>query len=131
MQPDGVAPGSPEDWLRHARSDLAIARAYPLRGALIEALCFHAQQAAEKAIKAVLIAKGVAPPRTHNIGTLLDRLPSELVVPFDLHEVSDLTDFAVTARYPGELEPIAEDEYHDAVKLAEAVVLWAEAFAKR
>jgi len=34
----------------------------------------------------------------------------------------------VTARYPGELEPITEDEYHDAVKLAEAVVLWAEAF---
>jgi hypothetical protein len=33
MQPDDVAPGSPEDWLRYARSDLAIARAYPLRGA--------------------------------------------------------------------------------------------------
>ncbi|MGH8568634.1 MAG: HEPN domain-containing protein, partial [Gammaproteobacteria bacterium] len=128
MQPDGMAPGSPGDWLRHARSDLAIARAFPLRGALIEALCFHAQQAAEKAIKAVLIAKGIAPPHTHNIGSLIDRLPSEVVVPFDLHEVSGLTDFAVTARYPGEIEPITEEEYHDAVKLAEAVVLWAEAF---
>ena len=47
-QPDDVAPGSPEDWLRYARSDLAIARAYSLHGALVEALCFHAQQAAKK-----------------------------------------------------------------------------------
>lgn len=53
------------------------------------------------------------------------------VVPSDLHEVSGLTDFAVTARYPGEIEPITEEEHHDAVKLAEAVVLWAEAFTEK
>ncbi|MGH8478499.1 MAG: HEPN domain-containing protein [Gammaproteobacteria bacterium] len=127
MRPDGGAAGSPEDWIRYAHSDLAIARAHPLRGVLIETLCFHAQQAAEKALKAVLIAKGIAPPRTHNIRSLFDCLPSEVVIPFELHEVAVLTDFAVATRYPGELEPIAEEEYHDAVKLAEVVVLWAEA----
>jgi len=46
-------PGSPSDWLRRARSDLALAKAPLPSGALYEDLCFHAQQAAEKAIKAV------------------------------------------------------------------------------
>jgi hypothetical protein len=36
-------------------------------GVLYELLCIHAQQAAEKSLKAVLIHHGIAPPRTHNL----------------------------------------------------------------
>jgi HEPN domain-containing protein len=54
--------GSPGDWLRHARSDLALARTTPTPEIMLEALCFHAQQAAEKAIKAVLVVRGITPP---------------------------------------------------------------------
>jgi HEPN domain-containing protein len=42
------------EWINRARSDLALARAKP-EGVYLEDLCFHAQQAAEKAIKALLI----------------------------------------------------------------------------
>ena len=53
MPPDSDGPGGGEDWLRHARSDLALASAVgPVGDILAETLCFHAQQAAEKALKA-------------------------------------------------------------------------------
>jgi len=45
--------GSSDDWLRRAKSDLAIAKAPLPDGALYEDMCFHAQQAVEKALKAV------------------------------------------------------------------------------
>ena len=51
MPPEVYAPGSPADWLRHAYSDLALAGVTPLPQVLLEQLCFHAQQAAEKPLK--------------------------------------------------------------------------------
>jgi len=59
MPPKMPAPGSPEDWLRHARSDLSIAGQQRASETLLETLCFHAQQAAEEGIKAVLVHFGV------------------------------------------------------------------------
>ena len=53
MPPEREIPGSPADWLMRARSDLAIAKAPLPEGAVYEDFCFHTQQAAEKAIKAV------------------------------------------------------------------------------
>jgi HEPN domain-containing protein len=48
LHPTGKLPG-----LAHARSDLTFARLPLPEGAFYEGLCFHAQQAAEKALKAV------------------------------------------------------------------------------
>ena len=75
MPPERAEPGSPADWLRHARSDLAYAMAPLPPEGLLEGQCFHAQQAAEKAIKAVLVAQGTSVPRTHNLKTLLESKP--------------------------------------------------------
>jgi HEPN domain-containing protein len=71
MLPKDSEPGSPAVWLLFANSDLELARINPSPGILLEGLCFHAQQAAEKALKAVLIAHGIPFPRTLNIKTLL------------------------------------------------------------
>ena len=56
MPRDNLTIGSADDWLRHAESDLSLAQ-IKRNGdeILIETLCFHAQQAAEKALKAVLV----------------------------------------------------------------------------
>jgi HEPN domain-containing protein len=91
-----------------------------------ELLCFHAQQAAEKAIKAVLIARGIEPPRTHSITALVDLLPADIPRPNDLMAARTLTSFAAVTRYPGQAGPVSEEDYHEAVRLAEAVVAWAE-----
>jgi HEPN domain-containing protein len=50
-------PGSPREWLNHAKSDLRLAH-LAAKDKLVrrEQACFHAQQAAEKAINAVLEA---------------------------------------------------------------------------
>ena len=116
MPPEGTAPGTPADWLRHARSDLALAQVSPSRGVLLEGLCFHAQQAAEKALKALLVASSIPIPRTHNIRTLLDVLGTETSVPEEMEDAAILTDYAVMTRYPGDYEAVDRDEYEEAVR---------------
>ena len=60
MQQDRPAPGSPRDWLLRARGDLALARAPLPEGGFYDDLCFHAQQAAEKALRTVIRAETVS-----------------------------------------------------------------------
>ena len=69
MPPESLQPGSPASWLSFAESDLALA-SVKNPNVLHNALCFQAQQATEKAVKAVLVAEGIAFPKTHNIGFL-------------------------------------------------------------
>lgn len=126
MPPEGVDPGSPADWLGHATSDLTLARAGPIEGVLFEDLCFHAQQAAEKALKAVLVLRSTPFPRTHSIRTLLDLLPPAVDFPSELREAAILTDYAVSSRYPGAVERVDANEYEHAIRLAAAVVSWAQ-----
>lgn len=129
MPPESPPPGSSGDWLRRAQSDFISAQGPQPRDVLLEDLCFHAQQAAEKALKAVLVSRLIPPPRTHNIGVLLDRAAKELFIPSYLYDGISLTDYAVHARYPAEREPIQEEEYHEAIRLAETFVQWAESVA--
>ena len=56
--PERFAPDDPREWMNRARSDLALAK-NRIPGAYLEDLCFEAQQAAEKAVKAVLISRDI------------------------------------------------------------------------
>ncbi len=126
MPPEQVRKGSPHDWLLHANSDLELARTGKSPRVLFETLCFHAHQAVEKAIKAVLVAHKVPIIKSHNIGALIKLLPEDIKRLPELKEAISLTDYAVLNRYPGDLEPVTEKEYKEAVKLAEKIVAWAE-----
>ena len=126
MPLDNHFSGSPADWLRYARSDLELAGINRPEEVLFEELCFHAQQAAEKALKAVLIAKGISSPKTHNIRMLLDIISQVTIAPREVEDAAGLTDYAVTTRYPGDFEPVGEEEYREALKMAKTVVIWAE-----
>lgn len=129
MPPERTDPRDPRAWLRRARSNLARARAgRQTAEVLYEDLCFDSQQAAEKAIKAVLVARRVEFPKVHAIERLLGLVVAAGVsVPSDVREAADLTDYAALARYPSGLEEEAtEDEYRRALELAERVVRWAE-----
>jgi HEPN domain-containing protein len=130
MPPKEIEPGEPEDWLRHAWGDLEIARTPRKTKILLEDLCFHAQQAIENALKAVLVFKSVPFLKTHNIRTIMDLLPKDLNLPEEANRAPILTDYAVLTRYPGDLEPVTEEEYLEAVRIAEAVVQWAEKMMK-
>lgn len=128
MPPEGRDPSDPRSWLRRARSNLARARIGRLNPEiLLEDSCFDAQQAAEKAIKAVLVSRNAEFPKTHVLVRLLDLVERAGVdVPPGIREAEVLTDFATHTRYPGGGEDVDESEYGEAVLLAERVVRWAE-----
>ena len=66
-------PASPEEWLVHAKGDLKLARVgKESKDVLPQQICFHAQQAVEKAFKAVLLFSRVEFPLTHDIEELID-----------------------------------------------------------
>ena len=118
--------GSPGQWLAIARSDLILARGGAGPGVLLESLCFHAQQAAEKGLKAVLVHNGVAFSKTHNLRTLMELLPPGCVPPPDAERVAGLSVYAVSARYPEGWGEASEQDHRQALALAAAVVAWAE-----
>ncbi len=54
--------------------------------------------------------------------TLLDLLPQGMVLTSEVEAAASLTDYAVLTRYPGNFEPVTEEEYREAIYLAEAVI---------
>ena len=95
--------------------------------AYLEDLCFEAQQSAEKAIKGVLIRRGVEFPYVHDLAQLLSLLDGDgESLPAEILEAAGLTPFAVITRYPGTARPVTEQEYERAIATAEAVVQWAD-----
>lgn len=76
-----------------------------------DTVCFHAQQAAEKVLKALLVYHGERPPHTHDLVALLTRCVDAGADLGDLEEdCRNLTFFAVSARYPDDLyEPDEAD----------------------
>ena len=98
-----------------------------IAGAYLEEHCFHAQQAAEKAIKSVMILRGIEFPYTHDLSRLLSILESSgEKLDEQVRKADVLTEYAGVLRYPVFDEPVSERDYQDAVAIAEAVVVWAE-----
>src|SRR3972149_5895678 len=78
-------------WLSKARTDLAVASVILEKRADMDpwACCFHAQQAAEKALKAVLVAQGAEPPFIHNLVALQALVPRDLDLGTPVAELAD------------------------------------------
>ena len=119
--------GAPEGWLEHARSDLRLARLAVGQGILPEQICFHAQQAVEKAVTAVLLARHVEFPFTHDLEELLSLADDGgIAVPAELQEAGVLTPYAVETRYPGFWGDISDQDMRQALGLAQVAISWAE-----
>jgi HEPN domain-containing protein len=111
-------------WLDRAKSSLAISKNKSDEDIFFEDLCFQAQQAVEKAIKGLLIFYNVDPEKTHNLVSLIKELSKCFTVPDEINDTVILNDYAVQTRYPGDYTPITEDEYNEAIKVAENCVNW-------
>jgi len=128
MPGERFPPDDPREWLNRAHSSLAQARSgATIPDIYLEDLCFDAEQAAEKAIKAVLIHLDVSFPYVHDLARLL-ALAEEAgrEVPVPVRQAARLTRYAVVTRYPGLSEPVVREEYEEAVSIASEVVRWAE-----
>ena len=126
MPRDETIRGGPLDWLDRARGHLALAKQTKPEEAFWEDLCFHAQQGAEIAIKAVYQHNDLHYHYTHDIHDLVKGL-EESGVPITsvVNEAARLTRYASQTRYPGAFEPVTRMEYQEALRLAESVVAWA------
>lgn len=133
MPPDKRSPNDPIEWLNRAKSNLERAKSdIRLTGVYLEDLCFDAQQAAEKAIKAVLIHLDIEFPYVHDITDLLTILEGKgHSISDEVREAGRLTRFAVETRYPGLSEPVTQEEYEKAIAIADDVVKWAEEIFKK
>ncbi len=98
-------------WLRFADEDLdAAQRLLADRSSAPRHVCWHAQQAAERALKAALVLEKIDFPYTHDLNALRNLLPDSWPVRADDADLADLTGWVVQARYPGEWpEPSATD----------------------
>ncbi|MDI6751077.1 MAG: HEPN domain-containing protein [Pseudomonadota bacterium] len=90
----------------------------------VETTLFHVQQAMEKLLKAVLVAKGVVFPRTHDLLTLFDLVvENDLQVPVPRDLMARLGPYAVEFRYLGVIAP--EVGLDEALSAVEKAWVWA------
>ncbi len=93
------------EWITKAEGDYSIVeRESRVRlNPSYDGVCFHAQQCAEKYIKARLCESGVRVEKVHDLNALLDQvLPMEPLWEAYRRELSYLSDYAVNFRYPGD-----------------------------
>ena len=93
--------------------------------------CFHAQQAAEKALKAVLVAQGAEPPFIHNLVALQALMPRDLELGTPVAELADLSASARGTRYVTDADGSEDptwDEAEQAVVIAGRVLTAVRAY---
>ena len=114
-------------WIKRAYNSLALAKVEKTDAICYEDLCYNAQQAVEKGLKALLIYHGEnisKSHKTHDLFVLLKYLERYVEVPDDMIDAAVLTEFATITRYPGDYEEINEQSYQDAIKAAEYSLGW-------
>ena len=112
-------------WLTKASNDLKNADhtlTLPDHECPFDTACFHAQQCAEKALKAFLTVHGVAFQKIHDLGELLRLCTMAPDLTRELDEIELLIPYAVEARYPGEWDTIDRAEVGRAVALARKIL---------
>jgi len=126
MPPERFPPDDPREWLRRARGSLALAKS-ALAGVYLEDLCGDAQRAAERALKAVFIARGIAFPYVHDLARLWALLEQAgETVPLTPKDAVDLTTFVVRSQRPTDDAPVTAKEHRHFVMVAETIVAWAD-----
>jgi HEPN domain-containing protein len=112
--------------LRRASEDEAAARAMlPLASVTQAIVGFHAQQAVEKSLKAVLAAHRVEFPFMHDIAGLTELCEQAGAhLPHELDGVDALTPYAAILRYDD--NPAGSVDRETALRWAAAAVAWAQ-----
>ncbi|MDP2183224.1 MAG: HEPN domain-containing protein [Actinomycetota bacterium] len=113
----------PAEWLRFAEEDLGLATRVSKDSSVSpRAACWHAQQAAEKALKAALLEQGSTFPRTHNLLALRALLNAERAEQLRPEDLAELTAWAVEARYPGDWDEPDREAAVAAARMAADIV---------
>ena len=99
----------------------------------LEIICYHCQQAAEKAVKSVIVFLGTQGgiPKKHDISFLMNQLKGRAEIDERFYDYADtLTPYGIAARYPNELF-LEERHAKQAIEFAGAILAWAKDTEKR
>ena len=109
-------------WLEFARRDLRIVTALHVADpTLFTAACVHAQQAAEKSLKAVLVLHDLPVPFTHDLAYLRRLIGDHLPPGPSPDDLDRLNRWGAAARYPGDATDATQDDIATAELAAAAV----------
>lgn len=122
-QPEEVKLEFTQEWVRRSENDYRTARHLLESGEdYAYGVTFHAQQAAEKYIKAFLVWHQIEFKKTHDIAILLES--AAMVVPEisqTLAEATELTPYGVEYRYPGDYPDVTAVDAENSFRLATLV----------
>lgn len=92
-----------EEWIQKAEDDWTIARREMNSDEPVwDGICFHAQQCAEKYLKAVLEEENIEVPKVHDLVVLLDQMDDTAhEIELSQSKLARLSTFGVATRYPG------------------------------
>lgn len=108
-------------WFAKAAQDLDDGE-YLLEDGRFEAASFHAQQAAEKALKGALIHRDGSFPKIHDLAKLAGQLGADQDL---MDRAAHLSQVYVSTRYPDVENPINRERAEDFMGFAKEVVAWA------
>jgi len=91
------------EWIARSSDDLSAAEALLAREDLTNIVAFHAQQAVEKALKAVIEERGLGLLKTHSLIRLYEMVETDFPVITDMDMLDRLEAVYIEARYPGEM----------------------------
>lgn len=111
------------EWITLAEQDkLAAEYLTSMKPVPLEIICFHCQQAAEKAFKALYQVADIEIIKTHDLMVLLNTITAIQPELSNLEtECNILNDYSVTVRYPKQFD-ISEADMHSAVKAANTIL---------
>ena len=119
-----------KEWLSFAEADLGVAehlnKTYHPKP--LEIICFHCQQAAEKAVKSIIVLNGSQGgiPKKHDLFLLLNQIKNMVSIDEKYYDYADiLAPYGVAMRYPNELF-LEERHAEKAIQMANEFVKWAK-----
>lgn len=120
------------EWMKYAKADLDTAKHLEetMHPKPLEIICYHCQQAAEKALKAFLVANEIDPPRIHGLDQLCEMCKNieQSFSEIEKH-CGELTTYGIAPKYPHGTE-IFETDATRALKYAKIIYEKAESNLK-
>lgn len=119
-------------WQREAEEELKASEVIGTHDEVPDRIAgFHAHLAAEKALKGLLIRRGVILRRVHDLLELRRLLPETDASAFQVDDLDLLNPWSIDGRYPADIEDVAPDELSAVIDAAQRVVKSAEERARR
>lgn len=124
-----------KEWLTYAEMDLGVAKHLneTYHPKPLEIICYHCQQSAEKAIKALIIYHGAEGglPKKHNLSLLLSQVKNMGNIPEKYYDYADiLTPYGIAAKYPNELF-LEERHANQAIRFSEEIYNWVKSIVDK